>query len=71
MEFQSLEANTVLYATEGPQATFGKQVCWVFKWERRNGTYFQMKETYLAKSCSSTNLAPHASCLVFSAVFGP
>lgn len=71
MEFQSLGANTVLYATEGPQATLGKQVCWLFKWERRNGTYFQMKETYLAKSCSSTNLAPQALRLVSSIVFGP
>lgn len=38
--------------------------------KRRNGTYFQIRETYLAKNCFSTNLAPYASRLASSTVFG-
>lgn len=38
--------------------------------KRKTGTYFQMRETYLAKNCFSTNLAPYASRLVSSAVLG-
>ena len=38
---------------------------------RRNSTYFQMKNHYLAKNCFfSTNLVPYASRLLLSMIFG-